>query len=465
MKKLIAIIITAILLCSCAPSEQPSENARFTFAPISDCNLFPFYFTDGNGSLFRCDNGNISETQKNVRYFSGGTDESFIRYFKSDDRIVFASDVTLSSGKAVCKLYEQKGSEKAQLVQENVQLDSLRSTQGGNVLFKDGSGTLFLKTAKSLFTVENNVNCAEFADEETVLYISNGNSVYSYVSGSKTYLTDGEDIIEKQGGAYVIKDVHLVQRRAFSLQVGTCLAYEEGEFCCEVESVPVSSLKDEVLSGCLLSFDETSSKARYKLIDIRNGAFTVAENVLDGKTVSEGVFAYECEENSSTVTYIYNGETLQNVGDIPLNSINSVNGNLYTYFNGNIVSLKSGQQIFSDISVAKFGDNYILASIDGKMPYTATLLTAKSSYQIKNLSLMQGELCGNAFYFYAEKSCDLMRFDMQTLAVTALVAETDVSVGILADGNYAFASKNGNLFLSGDSLSLDTGIKITAFIK
>lgn len=440
---------------------------KFYFTPIDGCTLFPFYFTDSDGTLLRCDNGSISETQKNVRYLSGGSDKSFVKYFKSEDRAVFACNTVLVSGVALCDIYEQKGEEKSQLIRENVQLDSLRSTEGGNVLFFDGDGTMFLKTAQSLITVETNVKRAEFADEETVLYIreSDGNAVYSYGSGSKTYLTDGEDIIQKRGGAYIIKDVRLVQRRAFSLYVGTCLVYEDGEFPCEVESVPLNRFEEDAFSGCLLSFDESSSKTRYRLVDIRNGAVTVAENVIDGKTVAEGVFAYECEVNSSTVTYIYSEENNQSVGNIPLGSINSVNGNLYAYFDGDIVSLKSGQKIYSDISVAQFGANFILVSMDKKMPYTATLFTAKSSYQIKNLSLMQGELCGNAFYCYAEQSRDLMRFDTQTLAVTALVAETDVSVGILAESNYVAASKNGNLFLSGNDLSLDTGIKITGFIK
>lgn len=457
--KITALFLTAILFCSCFGKKQTPESGDTTFEFVGDEKLFPFFCIDTSGALVRVTDGKCERLHKNVSYFSGGKDESFV--YITGGRIIFAADITLKRGTAVCELWEARSGAPAQCIKTDVRLDSLRISGSGNIIFTDSNRTLFLKREDSLVTVEETTACAEFAGDETVLYIVNG-GVYAYSPDGKTYLADGENIIPGGKNAYIIKDIKRVQRRARSIYTATCTVLSGGEPFAEIASAAVDGLSP----GYVLALDGNRVSVRYKLYYIGETVQTVAENVVAGKLLKNGVYVFEKEEDTGTKTYCCKNGKVFYSGEVPINAIYVCGENTYSLYLGNLVSLDSGTEIFTDIRTAEFSNNCIFVSKDIKPPYSAKVYASGSVFQVNNVSRAECAFASGMLYYYSDYA-DIMRVNTSLNTVTALISNTDTDIGFICTGDFAAAAKNDDksLYIAGETKTVDTKIKISRFIK
>lgn len=455
--KITALFITAILFCSCFGKEQTPESGDTTFAYVGDENLFPFFCIDTSGALVRVTDGKSERLHKNVAYFSGGKDESFV--FRRNGRIIFSADTALKNGTAVCDLWEARDGASVQCIKTDVRLDSLRISDNGNILFLNIDNTLFLKREDSLVTVEENTLSAEFAGDETVLYIIN-DGVYAYSSDGKTYLTDGEDIMSGGKIAYIIKDVKRVQRRARSIDTATCIVYSGSELAAEISSAAVDGLS----RGYVLALDGSEASVRYKLYHIGETVETVAENVVAGKILDNGVYVFEKEDDSKT--YCCKDGAVFYSGEVPLNTVYACGKGTYALYSGKLISLDSSSEIFSDIRTAEFSGNCIFVSKDAKAPYSASVCVDGSVFSVSNASRTECGFSSGMLYYYSDSS-DIMRLDTAENALTAIISNTDTEIGFICTRDFAAAAKNDDksLFIAGETKTVDTKIKISSFVK
>lgn len=457
--RLTAILLTAVLLCSCENKnvEQPGIDTAFT--AIGDEKLFPFFCIDTSGALVRVTDGKTEQLHKSVSYFSGGKDESFI--FRNGGRIIFSADTAVKNGIAVCELWEAQDASSPQCIKTDVLLDSLRTSDSGNIIFRNSSGTLFLKRGDSLVTVEENALSAEFAGDETVLYaISDG--VYAYSSDGKTYLTDGEKIMSGGKNAYIIKNIERVQRRARSIDTATCIVYSGSELAAEITSAAVDGLSRDYI----LALDGNEVSIRYELYHIGETVKSVAKNVVSGRILKNGVYVFEKEEDAGTTTYCCKNGVVFYSGSVPANAIYACGDGTYGLYSGKLISLDSGKEILSDIRTSEFSDDCIFVSKDIKAPYSASVYAYGKAFSLSNASRTKCKYASGMLYYYSDSS-DIMRLDTVQNAVTAIISNTDTDIGFICTEDFAAAAKNDDksLFIAGELKTVDTKIKISRFVK
>lgn len=457
--KITSLFLAAILFCSCNGKKPIEQSGDTSFAYVGDENLFPFFCIDTSGALVRVTDGKSEQLHKNVSYFSGGNDESFV--FRIGKRVIFAADTALKNGIAVCELWEAQDEDSARCIKTDVRLDSLRVSKNGNIIFRNSENTLFLKREDSLVTVEENTSSAEFAGDETVLYIIN-DGVYAYSSDGKTYLTDGENIMSGGENAYIIKDTERVQRRARSIDTATCIVFSGSELAAEISSAAVDGLS----RGYVLALDNNEVTVRYRLYYIGETAETVAENVVAGKMLENGVYVFEKEEESGTKTYCCKDGNLFYSGDIPISAIYVCGGKTYALYSGKLTLLDSGNELFSDVRTADFSENCVFASKDSSAPYSANVYTSGTVFQINNASRTECTYASGMLYYYSDFS-DIMRLDTAENALTAIISNTDAEIGFICTKKFAAAAKNDDksLFIAGETKTVDTKIKISRFVK
>ena len=170
LNRLISILLLAFLLCSCAtgPKENPKPTV-YAFNSVKS-DLFPFYTIGEDNNLWRIENTGAYSVGYRASYSSGGREQSFVKYLKNEDILVFATDIYAKSGVNYCSIGVQYGREPAEIIATEVKLDTLRGQNDGNLLFIDSQDTLFFRRDGILLRIEGNVAESELVGEDTFLF-------------------------------------------------------------------------------------------------------------------------------------------------------------------------------------------------------------------------------------------------------------------------------------------------------
>ena len=486
LNRLISILLLVFLLCSCAtgPKENPKPTV-YAFNSVKS-DLFPFYAIGEDNNLWRIENTGAYSVGYRASYSSGGREQSFVKYLKNEDILVFATDIYAKSGVNYCSIGVQQGREPAEIIATEVKLDTLRVQNDGNLLFIDSQDTLFFRRDGIILRIEGNVAESELVGEDTFLFrLKSGTDIEGeilypiYFSNAdyRNHLMDALDIVaadSENSKAYIIKNKRNIQKRTTSVEVADCFIYADGEVLFDIPSVVLSQFKENK-HMFLLSCDEEKPSLRYKLYRVDGSSPVLkAENVLAGKyiSLSKDVYAYETEEKGGVkinITDTRDGISAYSL-TCSLDNLYACNQYTYVFLDGELLLLENdgiGALIDDGIESIRFLEDGLICFKEKTPPYSVSVCVG-ISMQNKAKSVINSNVVfeDNILYYYTGGSNDLEMTDSLG-KTTAFISNVDTQIGFICDKGTVAMAKNDDktMFIVGRFGVCDTQLKIKQFIR
>jgi hypothetical protein len=489
MKRLSILLLAVLLFTGCyqAPVIQEPPATHYDYlAPQSE--IFPFYCIGEDNKLWRVERSRASLIDVTVNYFPSGQEKGFVKYIREKDTVIFATDITVENGNTVATLSFIKGTDAPEKIAEKIKLDTLRVLKSGDLLYIDTSDTLFLRRNGNLMRIEENVQQAEFADEETFLFrLKNGTNVdgeilypiYSSTGEYRNLLMEGLEIASADhsvGRAYIIKNKHTVTKRASSVTVADVCVFYDGAIIFEIPSA-VLSLVCENRYGFIVSCNEDEKTLVYDLYYTGNTLpVKKAEGIIAGRYVSQinDVFAYESYIDGKVKTSVINGNgktyTYDLGSECSLENVYYSSPYTYVFINGSVRLLENGKikkTVATDIRSVRLINEGLLCFRENTPPYSVSLLVGEEmkntagNVQTSDVIYRDGYL-----YYYTGDGSELNVVDGENNS-TALISNVDSSLGFITNkGTAAIIKKNdGTLYIVAEKGITNTSLKIKKFVS
>lgn len=485
MKKIALLLLIVLIFAGCVHGKEQDPAPKEYLFTNSESAIFPFYCIGQDDYLWRVESKGAYSTKYRVNYSIGGNDKNFIKYLKYEDMVIFATDIKSQSGTTCATLCCQKGRNDAEIIANNVKLDSVKIENNGNMLFIDKDDTLFFRRDGIVTRIEAEVIQAEFVGEDSFLFrlkngtVQNGEKcypIYSATADYRNYLMDGLDIISadsENGKAYIIKNKRTVQKRTVYVEVAECFVYADGEVLFEIPSVVLSQFEEDK-HIFLISCDESQATLKYDLYRVDGSApELIVSDIISGKYISKerDVFAYEMHtaENVTTNIIDYTNEikTYSLGENCSLDSIYSCKPYIYVFIKGELLLLDDNSTLIEDgIDKIAVMDNSLICFKEKKPPYSISVCTSTAiTYRVKEVKSDSVQFKDGGLYYYAGEGNDLNMTDESGHSF-AFVSNVDREIGfICSNGTVAVAKDDDKtLFIASRFGMCDGQLKIKKFI-
>jgi len=481
IKKAMAAMLTALMLfmCGCNGATQVEPDSVISFS-CAESELFPFFCIDVNGNLWKISSNGATPLNICVSFSAGSLENSFLRYIKSNDLLIFAQSITVNNGVTLCSICTYRDS--VNQIKENVIFNSLRVNKFGEMLFITSDGSLYYFKGDTLSFIEANVADAEFVGEDAFLARSSEGTyrdgsfhypIYSYISGYRNYIDEGLEIVKadrNDGYGIIIKSKRTVQKRAAAREVGDLIICGDGEVISEIRSAVIG----EVQGGdFILACDEYSTTLKYNLYQLVGGVPSlISDNVISGKYISTDMLAYMYETESNgkimTNTVLTNGKKTSFEADSDISCIKYIEPNTYVLAEGRL-SIMNGKTLLENIESVYVSSNTLIAVKGNEAPYSIyTCVGEALSVVAADALSTHFEFCDDYLYYYSGErdSYNLAMTDCKTSFTTALISNVDSKIGYIYNKSSVAAVKNDDkmLFIISGNSYIGTTIAVSRFV-